>query len=517
MKKLLSAVLVLALVISFCACTDETGYKRDAIYDVVREPIAANKPAVERIIAVGNSAVCYYNNEKLDSGAKSYFAENEMFVPAYVLTDKLGISTNEAGDMLLCGEKSINTGADGFVSMKAVCEAFGFDYSFNTTHNTASISKRDYEPSVIDSSLIESAKSLVLQKVKMTDEACGYLFPEAGVNGVYKGSENPGWVGGFYSGINFRCMNWSGETIYKDVAEKTTEKLSGMVMANNQAFAHDIGFIVYLSEYQNYMKNQDEKSAEVIVKAADGLMDRINNGVYIQAWGDKDMAEGDNATRMIIDTMCNLPLMCLAGEITGDSKYIEAAKTHADAAQRFLARKDATAAHTFVFNGDTTGGVERTHQGARDESNWARGLSWYAHGMSMLYEATGEEKYLESSKEFIDTYMLQCEEDLIPRWDFMYQGDKKEPFDTSAAAITACAMMNVYDITADEFYKNSAYYILESLYKNYSSRNDSGSNVVLYHATGNYPQNRNIDVSLIYGDYYFAELIARLSGENVGY
>ena len=49
--------------LSMCACDGEIKYKRDAEYDVLRESIVASKPAVERIIAVGNSTVLYYNTD----------------------------------------------------------------------------------------------------------------------------------------------------------------------------------------------------------------------------------------------------------------------------------------------------------------------------------------------------------------------------------------------------------------------------------------------------------------------
>ena len=521
LKKIVSLILCGVIVFGMSACDKEVKYEQKPQYETAKkgasdasvpEVESVVRPEVERLIAEGNSSYKYYNGTKIAVGKNNYVTEDEVFVPVSAIAGKFGISEDETGGMLVCGEASVAVGSDGYVSMKAAAEAFGLEYMYNSVKNTGILTKRTYGGRDYDEALISSAKATVLEKTKMMDEDGGDNFPEASVNGVYVFSGAPGWVGGFYPGLNFRCTSWSEDGIYAEIANKTTDKLSAMVMENNQLFGHDIGFVVYLSEYQRYLRNPNEESAKVVVNAADGLMARIMPGGYIKAWGNLDETKGINSTRMIIDTMCNLPLMFAASEITGD-----AAVEHAKVAQKFLARADATAAHTFVFNEEGTDGRQMTHQGARDDSNWARGLSWYVYGMAAAYNATGDVSFLNSAKEFADTYVIESEDDLICKWDFIYQNNKSEPYDTSAAVITACGMMNLYDITGDEYYKNTAYYIFESLYENYSAKDDAGSNVILYHATGNYPQNKNIDVALIYGDYYFAELIARLCGEDVGY
>ena len=85
-----------------------------------------------------------------------------------------------------------------------------------------------------------------------------------------------------------------------------------------------------------------------------------------------------------------------------------------------------------------------------------------------------------------------------------------EPLDSSAAGIIACGMMQIYDATGDSFYYEAAKRLFRTLYEKYSTKDDPKNDGLILHATGHKPNKQNIDVSLIYGDYYFAELTQRL-------
>lgn len=81
---------------------------------------------------------------------------------------------------------------------------------------------------------------------------------------------------------------------------------------------------------------------------------------------------------------------------------------------------------------------------------------------------------------------------------------------SAAAGIIACGMMQIYDSTGDTFYYEAAKRIFKTLYESYSTKDDAKNEGLILHATGHKPNSQNVDVSLIYGDYYFAELTERL-------
>ncbi len=207
---------------------------------------------------------------------------------------------------------------------------------------------------------------------------------------------------------------------------------------------------------------------------------------------------------MLIDSMCSLGIFVEAARLTGDASYMERAKKHADLTMEVLVRDDYTTCHTFVFNTYGQPAYEQNKQGYQNGSCWARGISWGIAGMSELYFDTGDVRYLDCAKRLIDTYLLKCEPDMIARWDLDFTGDTTREFDTSASAITAYGMLNIYKATGDEFYLECAKRILSTLYENYSSKDDAAYDAILKHGVANRPSKSGVDVGLIYGDYFFA-------------
>src|SRR5690606_23325424 len=104
-------------------------------------------------------------------------------------------------------------------------------------------------------------------------------------------------------------------------------------------------------------------------------------------------------------------------------------------------------------------------------------------------------------------------EDKIPFWDF---DAPRIPFakrDASAAAIMASALLELGRYTDGDKKREfvaSAETILESLSgENYRARQGENGGFLLLHSTGALPMNSEVDVPLIYADYYFLEALKR--------
>jgi hypothetical protein len=106
--------------------------------------------------------------------------------------------------------------------------------------------------------------------------------------------------------------------------------------------------------------------------AAEALLERFHEKAkIIQAWG--DLADPEQAGRMIIDCNMNLPLLYWATEQTGDLRFADAAKAHVMQAATYLIREDASTFHTYYM--DVKTGAPRygnTQQGYADDSCWSR-------------------------------------------------------------------------------------------------------------------------------------------------
>lgn len=368
--------------------------------------------------------------------------------------------------------------------------------------------------------MMDEIKNFILTKTEKNDQRFRDLFPHRTQNGIYNLLEHCSWIGGFYPGLNYMCYEMSKDKKFIELARVPMQRLKNDLDTRGASLGHDIGFLFSLSSYADYLLTGNEEAKQTTIQAGDTLMQRFKpNGGYIQAW-DVHLGEleehadffAENGTRMIIDCMYNLPLLFRCSELTGDKKYYDAAYTHAKTAQKYLVRDDYTTAHTFVFNEDGTPRYQRTWQGYADDSCWSRGQAWAVTGFAMAYKFTKDESFLETSKNCAKVFIDRLEDDMVPKWDLIFQHQKDVPTDTSAAGIAACGLMDLFDVTGDEYYKDTATKMLLSLYENYSSKDQPDNEGLINGATGHKPLEVDVNCSLIYGDYYFAELLARLTG-----
>jgi chondroitin AC lyase len=225
--------------------------------------------------------------------------------------------------------------------------------------------------------------------------------------------------------------------------------------------------------------------------------------------------------------MMNLELLFEGTRLSGDSTFEKIAVQHALTTMKNHYRSDYSCYH--VVDYDTiTGEVldKATCQGFTDESSWARGQAWGLYGFTMCYRYTKDPKFLNFAVH-IANYILtepNLPKDGIPYWDYNagdpnlkpewnYDPSKYPviPRDASAAAITSSALfeLSTYSpVHADEF-KQAAKKILNSL----ESQDYMGVNgdkyFILNHSVGSIPHGVEIDVPLVYADYYFMESLYR--------
>jgi hypothetical protein len=131
----------------------------------------------------------------------------------------------------------------------------------------------------------------------------------------------------------------------------------------------------------------------------------------------------------------------------------------------------------------------------------------------MAYRFTKDPRYLRQA-EGIANFVLnhpRLPKDRIPYWDFDAPRLRHEPRDASAAAIMASALYElcIYSIDGD-IYREKADWILESLSSSpYRSLEGENAGFLLGHSTGSLPGGTEIDVPLVYADYYYLEALLR--------
>ncbi|WP_257007369.1 glycoside hydrolase family 88 protein [Shouchella clausii] len=318
------------------------------------------------------------------------------------------------------------------------------------------------------------------------------------------------WTSGFYPGLLWLMHDVTGNAFFKNQAEGWSRKIEEAFQEHPIILHHDVGFQFLLTAVMEYEQTGSEDGLRIGLKAANYLVGRFNPvGGFIKAWnGD------DKKGWAIIDCMMNISLLYWASRVTNDPSYGQIASAHADTTLQWGVRNDGSTSHILSFNPHTGEFIESIGgQGYGPDSAWSRGNAWALYGFANASRHTGKRAYLHAAKRIAHFFLAALPEDNVPHWDFRCGGEEEEPRDSSAAAIAASGLLEIEAQVPQRekrMYRRAAEKILQSLSTHYLASDESEA--VLTKATGNAPQGRDINVSLIYGDYFFAEAIAKRNG-----
>ncbi|WP_322925018.1 glycoside hydrolase family 88 protein [Paenibacillus campi] len=305
---------------------------------------------------------------------------------------------------------------------------------------------------------------------------------------------------------------------YEQIAEwaQSCERQLEFCLHDTELVDHDLGFIWLLSGVAHYVQTGNADARRRSLLAANLLAARFNvNGNYIRAWN-FESAHMDTRGVAIIDSMMNLPLLYWASLETGDPRYRELAIAHADTVAREFVRTDHSICHVVEF--DPVSGQKRCEhggQGYAPGSAWARGTAWALHGFALAYAYTGQASYLELSRQTAQFFLTQLGENIVPYWDFRAPEACRNAYDSSATAIAASGLLELARHVVDNQERHTlqqvATRLLTGLYEHYSTR-DSADEGLITHGTVHYPEQRHLNVPIIYGDYFFVEALIKLRG-----
>ncbi|MRN55995.1 glycoside hydrolase family 88 protein [Paenibacillus monticola] len=350
------------------------------------------------------------------------------------------------------------------------------------------------------------------RKVEVMTALIGDKSPHvAKADGKYDDQRIDWWTSGFWPGILWVMYDMTGKVQFKEAAWNWDERLERQMLAPN-AFDHDVGFQFLPTAVIKYELTQDQDAVRRGLFAANFLAGRFNlNGQFIRAWN------GDKHGWSIIDTSMNLSLLFWASRQSGDPRYAQVAQAHADTVLKHFIREDGSVNHIVCFDPGSGECLEVLGgQGQSPESGWSRGTAWALYGMANTYRHTGDRTYLRAAQRVAHFFMANLPEDYVPHWDFRADASLAgEPRDTSAGACAASGLLELAEslpVIEGRVYRQAAERIVQSLYEHYGTWEDEGHEAILLQGTGHKPAKDNVDVSLIYGDYFFVEAVAKLAG-----
>ncbi len=331
-------------------------------------------------------------------------------------------------------------------------------------------------------------------------------FPRSTLaNGSWRLEDSGDWTSGFFPG----CLWFMYErTPASDWLEWATDWTAEMEGEKTDTGSHDVGFKIFCSFGNGHRLTGNPSYPAVIRQGATSLASRFNPVVgCTRSWNNRNFP-------VIIDNMMNLEILFWGASHGGNPAWYDMAVSHALRTRQDHVRADGSTYHMVDYNPTTGAIIERgTVQGYSDESAWARGQAWAIYGFTMAYRESSDPRFLETAQQVADYFIDHLPADRVPYWDFQAPNIPNEPKDTSAGAIACSGLFElsglVTDLEARARYKTAAREILAALCSPAYLAEGSNSSGLLLHGVGNRPSGTEVDVSLIYGDYYFLEALLR--------
>ncbi|MEX1114517.1 MAG: glycoside hydrolase family 88 protein [Akkermansiaceae bacterium] len=317
------------------------------------------------------------------------------------------------------------------------------------------------------------------------------------------------WTSGFIAGSLWYLYEFSQDPKWLAAAQDYTNRLESI---KDYRGSHDVGFMLGCSYGHGYRLTKNPAYRTVLLDGAASLAMRFNPQVgQLRSWD-----HGKWSFPVIIDNMMNLEFLMSATRESGETRFKEISISHADHTLKHHFRPDFSSFHVVDYdpaNGEVL--AKKTHQGAADDSAWARGQAWGLYGYTMMFRETGNPAYLEQAVQ-IGNFILKhprLPADKIPYWDFDAPDIPSAPRDASAAAIMSSALIELSGLTQGE---QSAAFLelarqqLRSLSSPaYLAKAGDNGNFLLMHSVGHLPKPSEVDVPLNYADYYFLEALLR--------
>jgi len=363
--------------------------------------------------------------------------------------------------------------------------------------------KKDLD-ALVKASLEHSRVQLLKSVAQLGDSV---IYPRStNPDGSWRNVVPEDWTSGFFPGLLWYMYEYTKDEQFRTAAERFTEGLERLQFYPR---THDLGFMVFNSYGHGYRLHPNDKYKQIILQTAQTLTSRYNPVVgCIKSWDNRRWEYP-----VIVDNMMNLELLFWASKNGGTKECYDIAVSHANKTIQNHFREDWGTFHVVSY--DTTNGnvrVKNTHQGYADHTTWARGQAWAVYGYTMTYRFTKDKRYLEVARKAADYFLKHLSCDHVPYWDFQAPGIPVEPRDASASAIVASALFELsgyVEKNQRDHYLRLAKDILKALCEKPYISTATNSSGILNHATGSKPGGTEIDVSLIYGDYYFVEALLR--------
>ncbi len=312
------------------------------------------------------------------------------------------------------------------------------------------------------------------------------------------------WTSGFWPGMLWLSFKALQDKHFKFLAYewikdmKFSERDNLTINPIRFFYSHSMGYNLI---GDNVLRSTALESAEIISR-------RFNpNGKCLQTDGEINSSANQ---KIFIDAMTTaLPLLIWDYLQTGNKNIREKIISHCSSTIKYNINPDGSTIQLILFDSlknMSLGGL-KSH-GFDGDSCLSRGQARAIRGFSLAYQALENPQYLHIAEKCADYFIRNMPNDKVPFYDFKDPNDNA-PKDSSAAAIGACGLLDLFGLTGNDRYEKAAIEILASLSTDYLSL-DPNYQGLLMHGCSNRNNSSYQDSSLIYGDYDYLEALSRI-------
>lgn len=355
----------------------------------------------------------------------------------------------------------------------------------------------------------EMAFDVAAQKLRNLVENHPDFMPMYTVNGKWQhdGAKWTNWCEGFLGGQLWLLYHHTGDEYWRVKAEHYSRLIEARKLDRN---VHDLGFLFWSTWKRWYDLTGDPAINAVVIEAGQTLALRFQEqGRYLCSFVAPES--------LFIDIMMNVGIIFYAAQQTNDAQLLRVATEHCLTTRRYLVRGDGSTSHEGIF--DLKHGEflkQTTHQGWRDDSSWARGLSWALYGFGTVYGFTGDARFLQTAESCAQFYIENTPPHGVPPNDWA-EPNPTNPYESSAAAIAASGMLQLAKLTGDPTrsiaYHSYALRILDTLTEpEFLVNNDDQWEGILKHGSYHEKKGLGVDESVAWGDHFFLEAVGKVLG-----
>ncbi|HXV44975.1 MAG TPA: hypothetical protein VEC96_18060 [Anaerolineae bacterium] len=350
---------------------------------------------------------------------------------------------------------------------------------------------------------------LAAKQLRQLIESEPDYFPMYTVNGRWRhgGEAWTNWCEGFLGGQLWLLHRHTSDPWWRERAEHYARLIE---QRKTDRAVHDLGFLFWSTWKRWFDLTGDEAINRVVIEAGQTLALRFKEkGQYLRSF------VADES--LFIDIMMNVGIIFYAAQQTGDERLWQVATQHCLTSRRTLVRGDGSVAHEAIFDLETGQFLgQSTHQGWRDDSSWARGLAWALYGFGTAYAFSHDARFLATAEACANFYIERTPAHGIPPNDWE-EPNPALPYESSAAAITASGLFNLARLTGDparaHLYRHYALRIVDTLTTpEFLAIETPGWEGILKHGMYHQRKGLGVDESVMWGDYFFLEAVAKVLG-----